>query len=79
MSTAAVIASPQRTLPKAAPPRPLHLAEDACRDCGHALAQSEEHRCADCADLSLHMECRDCGRILAHADLEAGASASFLG
>ncbi|WP_433876063.1 hypothetical protein [Sinomonas atrocyanea] len=79
MSTAAVIASPHRTLPQAASPRPLHLAEDACRDCGHALAQFEEHRCADCEDLALHMECRDCGRILADADLEAGACAGCLG
>ncbi|GAB4100584.1 hypothetical protein GCM10028789_27490 [Sinomonas halotolerans] len=56
-------------------PAPLALVEDSCLDCGEALAELEEHRCAGCTDLALHTECRECGGILPDADLDAGRCA----
>jgi hypothetical protein len=58
------------------PARPAPRREDDCAECGSALAESEEHRCADCTDLAAHAWCRDCGAVLADADLDAGACAS---
>ncbi|BCT74988.1 hypothetical protein SCMU_08300 [Sinomonas cyclohexanicum] len=55
--------------------RSLALVEDVCFECGGALAESEEHVCADCCDLRAHAWCRDCGAILADADLGSGACA----
>ncbi|KHL03836.1 hypothetical protein [Sinomonas humi] len=53
-------------------------AEDVCQDCGAGLAESDEVRCADCADLAAHAECRDCGAVLRDADIDAGACADCL-
>ncbi|WP_334173446.1 hypothetical protein [Sinomonas sp.] len=52
--------------------------EDTCVDCGAGLAEAEERRCANCADLAAHAECRDCGRVLRDADLDAGACTDCL-
>ena len=53
----------------------LSLVEDACSDCGQALAPFEEGVCASCTDLAAHAWCRDCGAVLADTDLDAGACA----
>ncbi|MDQ4490851.1 hypothetical protein RBS60_11665 [Sinomonas sp. ASV486] len=80
MSTAAVAnpaSSDVRTRPGAGhTERPrLSLLEEACSDCGRALALLEDAVCASCADLAAHSWCRDCGAVLADGDLEAGACA----
>lgn len=59
-----------------APARPAPRREDDCAECGKGLAESEEHRCADCLDLEAHAWCRDCGAVLSDADLDSGACAS---
>jgi ribosomal protein L37E len=58
------------------PDRRVPGREDDCAECGRGLAESEEHRCADCLDLASHAWCRDCGSVLSDADLDAGACAS---
>lgn len=44
--------------------------EAECLDCGNALRDGEDLRCAGCADLAMHNgECHDCGRILRDQDI----------
>jgi predicted amidophosphoribosyltransferase len=57
---------------------PTVPSEDTCLDCGAGLAEFDEVRCADCADLAAHAECRDCGAVLRDADIDAGVCTDCL-